>query len=535
MKEEIVAATSLSESLSGVSPATSATRSNGAALAAGGGSLGARIGRLRWSICALLFFATTINYIDRQVLGILSKDLQVALHWNEIDYGNIVAAFNAAYALGLLVVGRLIDRFGTKIGYAGALIIWSLAAMGHALARSAFGFGVARAALGVGESGNFPAAIKTTAEWFPRKERAFATGIFNAGSNVGAIIAPLTVPWIAIHYGWQWAFILTGAIGLVWLAFWIPLYAKPAAHPRLSQAEFDHIHCDPPDQAGARVPWLKLIPHRETSAFAIGKYMTDPIWWFYLYWIPNFLRQNHGLDLSTIGLPLIVIYVIADVGSVGGGWLSSTLIKRGWSVNRARKTAMLVCALAVTPIIFASRVKSLWVAVGLVGLAAAAHQGWSANLFTMASDMFPRRAVGSVVGIGGMAGAFNGATMAVIVGYILEVTHSNYRIPFFIAGAAYLIALLIIHVLVPRLEPVNYSDAVAAKPFSIGTIVGFGFMGSIFGAFGGWCTGLISRVSGSGLLKYMALGAAIGVVTGIASGLLITNAGVKTKPEVRAG
>jgi len=501
----------------------------GATLAGGAGAIGARLGRLRWSICALLFFATTINYIDRQVLGILSKDLQGALHWSEIDYGNIVAAFNAAYALGLLVVGRLIDRFGTKIGYSAALIIWSIAAMSHALARSAFGFGVARAALGVGESGNFPAAIKTTAEWFPKKERAFATGIFNAGSNVGAIVAPLTVPWIAINWGWQWAFILTGAIGLLWLAFWIPLYAKPEAHPRLSKAELAHIQSDPPDQAGARVPWLQLIPHRETSAFAIGKYMTDPIWWFYLYWIPNFLRQNHGLDLSTIGLPLIVIYIIADVGSIGGGWLSSTLIKRGWSINAARKTAMLVCALAVTPIIFASNVKSLWVAVGLVGLAAAAHQGWSANIFTMASDMFPRRAVGSVVGIGGMAGAFNGATMAVIVGYILEVTHSNYRIPFFIAGSSYLAALLIMHLLVPKIEPVNYVDAVAAKPFSVGTIVGFGFIGSIFGSFAGWCTGLLSRVSGSGLLKYMALGAAIGVVTGIISGMVITSSRTRAR------
>jgi len=505
------------------------TPASGSPSPAGAGAIGARIGRLRWSICALLFFATTINYIDRQVLGILSKDLQGALHWTEFDYGNIVAAFNAAYALGLLVVGRLIDRFGTKIGYSAALIIWSVAAMSHALARSAFGFGVARAALGVGESGNFPAAIKTTAEWFPKKERAFATGIFNAGSNVGAIVAPLTVPWIAINWGWQWAFILTGAIGLVWLAFWIPLYAKPEAHPRLSNAELAHIQSDPPDQAGARVPWLKLIPHRETSAFAIGKYMTDPIWWFYLYWIPNFLRQNHGLDLSTIGLPLIVIYLIADVGSIGGGWLSSTLIKRGWSINAARKTTMLVCALAVTPIIFAANVKSLWVAVGLVGLAAAAHQGWSANIFTMASDMFPRRAVGSVVGMGGMAGAFNGATMAVIVGYILEVTHSNYRIPFLIAGSAYLIALLIIHLLVPKIEPIDYADAVAARPFSIGTIVGFGFMGSIFGSFAGWCTGLLSRVSGSGLLKYMALGAMIGVVTGIISGIVITSSGGKAR------
>src|SRR6266480_6434594 len=442
MKEEIIAAeeaASLPKSLSEIAPPSAAASSATGAIVA---AVSSRMGHLRWSICALLFFATTINYVDRQVIGILSKDLQAAFHWTEIDYGNIVAAFNAAYALGLLLAGRLIDRFGTKIGYAAALTIWSLAAMSHALARSAFGFGVARAALGIGEAGNFPAAIKTTAEWFPKKERALATGIFNAGSNVGAIVAPLTVPWIAINWGWQWAFILTGAIGLLWLAFWIPLYAKPEAHPRLSRAELAHIQSDPPDQVGARVPWLKLIPHRETSAFAIGKFMTDPIWWFYLYWIPNFLRQNHGLDLSTIGLPLIVIYVIADVGSIGGGWLSSTLIKRGWSVNSARKTAMLTCALLVTPIIFASKVSNLWAAVALIGLAAASHQGWSANIFTTTSDMFPRRAVGSVVGIGGMAGAFNGATMAVIVGYILEVTHSNYRIPFLIAGTSYLVALL---------------------------------------------------------------------------------------------
>lgn len=481
-----------------------------------------RVGYYRWTICGLLFFATTINYIDRQVLGILSKDLQAALHWSEIDYGNIVAAFNAAYALGLLAVGRLIDRFGTKIGYAAALTIWSIAAMGHALARSAFGFGVARAALGLGESGNFPAAIKTIAEWFPKKERALATGIFNAGSNVGAIVAPLTVPWIALHLGWQWAFILTGAIGLLWLAFWIPIYARPEAHPRLSERELAHIQSDPPDPVAARTPWLRLIPRRQTSAFAIGKYMTDPIWWFYLYWVPPFLRQNYGLDLTTIGLPLIAIYLIADVGSIGGGWLSSALIKRGWSINRGRKTAMLICALAVTPIVFASHARNLWVAVGLIGLAAAAHQGWSANIFTMASDMFPRRAIGSVVGIGGMAGAFNGATIAVIVGYILQVTGGNYRIPFFIAGSAYLIALLIIHLLVPRIEPVDEVDQLP-KPLSVGTIVGFGFMGSIFGSFAGWCIGLLSRASGSHLLEYMAIGAAIGVVTGIISGMVITS------------
>src|SRR5438067_1359919 len=431
----------------------------------------ARVGHFRWTICALLFFATTINYVDRQVIGILSKDLQAAFRWSEIDYGNIVAAFNAAYALGLLLAGRLIDRFGTRIGYATSLTIWSLAAMAHALARSAFGFGVARAALGVGEAGNFPAAIKTVAEWFPKKERALATGIFNSGSNVGAIVAPLAVPYIATHYGWQWAFIITGAIGLVWLALWIPLYARPELHPRVKREELAYIQSDPPDSEAARIPWLQLIPYRQTSAFAIGKALTDPIWWFYLYWVPPFLRQNHGLDLTTIGPPLIAIYVIADVGSIGGGWLSSAFIKRGWTINSARKTAMLICALAVTPIMFASNVKSLWLAVGLVGLAAAAHQGFSANIFTTVSDMFPRRAIGSVVGIGGMAGAFNGATMAVIVGYILEVTHGNYKIPFIIAGVAYLIALLIIHLLVPRIEPIEDMERVVAKPFSIGTIV----------------------------------------------------------------
>ena len=495
----------------------------GAALAAGAGTVVARVGRLRWSICALLFFATTINYVDRQVIGILSKDLQAAFHWTELDYGNIVAAFNAAYALGLLVAGRLIDRFGTKIGYAAALTVWSLAAMSHALARSALGFGIARATLGLGEAGNFPAAIKTVAEWFPKKERALATGIFNAGSNVGAIIAPLTVPWIATHLGWQWAFILTGAIGLVWLAFWLPFYSRPETHPRLSRAELDHIQSDPADTAGGKTPWLRLIPHRETSAFAIGKYLTDPIWWFYLYWVPPFLRQNYGLDLTSIGLPLIAIYVVADVGSIGGGWLSSTFIKHGWSINRARKTAMLICALLVVPIIFASGAKNLWLAVGLIGLAAAAHQGFSANIFTTVSDMFPRRAVGSVVGIGGMAGAFAGSTMAVIVGYILQVTGGNYRIPFYMAGLAYLIALLIIQLLVPKLEPVADVDRAVASPFSLGTIVGFGFVGSIFGSFTGWCIGIVSRAAGPGLLKYMALGAIIGVVTGIVSGIVITS------------
>lgn len=485
---------------------------------------GAKIGHYRWVICGLLFFATTVNYVDRQVLGLLSKDLKDAIHWTEVDYGNIVAAFNAAYAFGLLIAGRLMDRVGTRIGYTFAIIWWSLAAMAHALARTPLGFGVARAALGAGEAGNFPAAIKTVAEWFPRKERAFATGIFNAGSNVGAIVAPLTVPWIALHLGWQWAFIMTGAFGLIWLAFWIPLYARPEVHPRVGRAELDHIQSDPPDPPAAKVPWMKLIPRRQTSAFAIGKYLTDPVWWFYLYWIPQYLRDNHALDLTTIGLPVILIYLVADIGSVGGGWLSSTFIKHGWSVNKSRKTAMLICALAVTPIMFVSHVHNLWGAVALIGLAAAAHQGWSCNLFTTTSDMFPRRAVGSVVGIGGMAGALGGATLAVAIGFILETTGKNYSLIFFIAGITYLIALLIIHLLVPRLEQVEDVERGAEGAFSLGTIIGFGFMGLIFGSFIGWCAGLITKTAGSGLLQYMMFGGLIVAVIGIVVGVSITKA-----------
>jgi ACS family hexuronate transporter-like MFS transporter len=483
-------------------------------------TVGARIGRYRWVICGLLFFATTVNYVDRQVLGILSKDLKTAIGWTEVDYGNIVAAFNAAYAFGLLLAGRLMDRVGTRAGYAMAIVWWSLAAMAHALARTPFGFGVARAALGVGEAGNFPAAIKTVAEWFPKKERAFATGIFNAGSNVGAIVAPLTVPWIAVHLGWRWAFILTGAIGFLWLLFWLPVYKRPEQHPKVSKAELDHIQSDPPDPPAMRVPWLSLIPHRQTSAFAIGKYLTDPVWWFYLYWIPSFFRDNHGLDLTTIGPPLIVIYLIADIGSIGGGWLSSTFIKRGWTINRSRKTAMLICAVMVTPIIFAANVKNLWAAVALIGLAAAAHQGWSCNLFTTTSDMFPRQAVGSVVGIGGMAGALGGATMAVATGYILQSTGQNYSIVFTIAGTAYLIALLVIHLLAPNLEPVEDVEHASTNAFSLGNLVGFGFVGFVFGSFVGWCTGLLSHVTGQTLFEYMMFGAAIGAAIGIMAGII---------------
>lgn len=446
------------KSLSEVAPPQSAGASfTGSALDAASGAAGgaaARVGRYRWVICALLFFATTINYVDRQVLGILTTDpaFQSAIGWNEAEYGYVNTAFQVAYAIGLLVVGGLMDRFGTRRGYSLAIIFWSIAAMAHALARSPFSFGAARFALGLGEAGNFPAAIKTVAEWFPKKERAFATGIFNSGTNIGAIVAPLTVPFIASTYGWRWAFIITGAIGFIWLVFWLAMYRRPEEHPRLSAGELAHIQSDPPEPA-TKIPWVQLLPHRQTWAFAIGKFLTDPIWWFYLFWLPKFLSKTYGLDISKIGLPLVVIYLIADVGSIGGGWLSSAMIKRGWSVNAARKTTMLICALCVVPIIFASQASNLWVAVGLISLAAAAHQGWSANIFTTASDMFPRRAVGSVVGIGGMGGAIGGAIFASVAGNVLERTGSNYVPLFFVAGFAYLFALLVIHLLAPRLEP----------------------------------------------------------------------------------
>jgi ACS family hexuronate transporter-like MFS transporter len=455
---KVVRATALPKSKSEVAPPQAAGASaTGAAFAAAEG-IGGRIGRYRWVICALLFFATTINYIDRQVLGILATDenFKRTIGWNEAEYGYVNTAFQAAYAIGLLVVGNLMDRFGTRKGFSIAIVFWSVAAMFHAAARSAVGFGVARFALGLGEAGNFPAAIKTVAEWFPKKERALATGIFNSGSNVGAIIAPLAVPWIAITWGWQWAFIVTGALGFFWLAFWLASYRRPEEHPKLSASELAHIQSDPAEPT-TPIPWARLFPHRQTWAFAIGKFLTDPIWWVYLFWLPKFLNTNYGLNITQIGLPLVVIYVAADVGSIGGGWLSSALIKRGWTVNKSRKTAMLICALSVVPIMFAANASNLWVAVALISLAAAAHQGWSANIFTTASDMFPRRAVGSVVGIGGMAGSIGGMLIATTVGLILEYTGSYLPI-FIIAGSAYLVALLVIHLLAPRLEPANVEE-----------------------------------------------------------------------------
>ena len=439
--------------MSATEPVDSGTGSGGEATPAAGTIAAGvqRIGHYRWIICVLIFFATTINYIDRQVLGILAPDLQRIIGWNEAEYGFIVTAFQAAYAASLLITGWLIDRIGTRAGYSLSLTIWSIAAMGHALARSALGFGIWRGLLGFGEGGNFPTAIKTVAEWFPKKERAFATGLFNSGTNVGAIVAPLLVPWIAINYGWQWAFVITGGIGFLWLFFWIPLYRPPEQHPRLSKGELAYIRSDPPEPS-VQVPWIRLLPHRQTWAFVLGKFMTDPVWWFYLYWLPKFLHQNYGLTLDRIGPPLVAVYLISDAGSIAGGWLSSFLIKRGWTINAARKTTMLICAVCVVPIMFAWKASEMWVAVAFIGLATAAHQAWSANIFTLASDMFPRQAVGSVVGLGGMGGAVGGMLVSTAAGLVLQWTGS-YHALFIIAGSTYLAALLVVHLLSPRLKP----------------------------------------------------------------------------------
>jgi len=410
-----------------------------------------RVGYFRWFICALLLFGVTKNYMDRQVLGVLKTTLQHDLGWNEIDYGNLVFAFQAAYAVGILLMGRLIDRIGTRLGYALAMIFWSLASMGHALGSSLSSFIFARSALGLGESVVFPASLKCVAEWFPKKERALAAGIFNAGSNLGAIITPLVVTWIAIHWGWRWAFIITGALGFVWVILWLLLYRKPEEHPRLSKAELDYIRSDPQPPM-VKIGWARLIPHRQTWAFVAAKFMTDPIWWFYLFWVPDFLQRKHSLALMQIRAPIVVIYWTADFGSVAGGWLSSWLIARGRSVNAARKTAMLLCALCVVPVVFAARIQSMWGAVLLIAIAAAAHQGFSANLLTLPSDTFPTQAVGSVVGMGGMAGAIGGMLIAEIVGYTLQWTGS-YMVPFLMASLAYLLALGALQLLAPRLEP----------------------------------------------------------------------------------
>jgi ACS family hexuronate transporter-like MFS transporter len=411
------------------------------------------LAHFRWVICAVLFFGMTKNYMDRQVLAVLKINLQHQFGWNEIQYGHLVFAFQTAYAMGMLVVGRFIDRLGTRVGYAVTIAFWSLASIAHGFMNSLGGFLVARFALGFGESGVFPASLKAVAEWFPKKERALATGIFNAGTNVGAALTPLLVPFIFARWGWRGCFFTVGALGFVGLALWLWLYRPPEEHLQCSAEELQHIRSDVTESSG-KFSVSEILRHRQTWAFVSGKFLIDPIWWFYLFWIPDFLERRHGLSLRQIGLPILIIYVLADIGSVAGGWLSSFLLHRGKTVNLARKTALLVCAICVVPIIFAARVNSVWAAVLLVGLAAAAHQGFSANLLTLPSDMFPARVVASVAGLGGAAGAFGGMLIAEVVAHILQWTGS-YTIPFFIAGSAYLLALAVMQLLAPKLEVVR--------------------------------------------------------------------------------
>ncbi len=410
-------------------------------------------GRRRWLICALIFFATTINYMDRTVLGLLAPFLQTKFGWNEAQYGYIVTAFQAAYAVGLLFMGPLIDRVGSRIGYAIAIAIWSVSAMAHALARSVLTFGIARFGLGFGESGNFPSALKAVAEWFPKKERAFATGIFNCGTNVGATLAPLIVPWIAVHFGWQYAFLLTGVFSAIWIVCWLTIYRKPEDDPKLSRSELEYIQSDP-NEPVARVPWSRILAHRQAWAIIIAKFLTDPVWWFFLFWLPKFLSSVYHMTLTGFALPLIIIYNGATVGSIFGGWLAARFIKAGWTVNRARKVTMLICALAVVPVITAAGLHSLWGSVALISLAVAGHQGWSCNLLTMPSDMFPKNAVASMASLGTFGGATSGAMIATAAGLVLKATGSY--VPLFVfAGSAYLVALVIVHAIIPRLEPVT--------------------------------------------------------------------------------
>lgn len=410
-----------------------------------------RASRYRWLIVTLLFMAMVINYVDRQTIGVLKPHLSEEFGWSETDYADLVFWFQASYAVAYLAFGRIIDKIGARWGFGLAFAIWQVAHIAHAGARGLTGFIFARIALGVGEGGGFPGGIKAVAEWFPKKERALATGIFNAGTNIGAIVTPLVVPWITLTYGWEMAFIVTGVAGLIWLPIWLLVYRRPREHKKVNAAELAHIEQDPPDPV-EKIAWVKLLTVKETWAYALGKFLIDPIWWMFLFWLPDFLSKRYGMDLKTFGPPLIAIYLLSDVGSIGGGWLSSNLMKRGLSLNAARKTAMLICAVCAIPVGFAAFADNVWVAVGIIGLATAAHQGFSANLYTLPSDVFPRAAVGSVVGIGGMIGAIGGMAMAKYAGWVLEKI-GTYTPIFVVAASAYLIALLVVHLLVPRYAP----------------------------------------------------------------------------------
>ncbi|WP_033924286.1 MFS transporter [Sphingomonas sp. 35-24ZXX] len=409
-------------------------------------------GRVRWIVVALLFTATAINYIDRQMIGVLKPTLSAELGWSEGDFAMIVFWFQLAYAIGYISFGRIVDVLGARLGYTVAIAIWTVSHMAHGLASGLISFAIARFGLGLGESGNFPSGIKAVTEWFPQRERAFAIGLFNAGANVGAIITPLLIPLLVLWFDWRAAFYITGIFGVLWLIAWLRLYRQPELHPRLSSEELNWIRQDPAD-TGAAIPWSRLLFKRETWAFALGRLLIDPIWWFFLFWLPGYMFDRYNLDLKTFGLPLAAIYLISDFGSIAGGWLSSRLIRAGFTANVARKMTMLLCAVCVLPIWFAQSIDNVWAAVLVIGLATAAHQAFSANLFTLPSDMFPRGAVASVIGIGGTMGALGGMGMSLFTGYILDTTNS-YQLLFAICASAYIAALVVIHLLSPRLARV---------------------------------------------------------------------------------
>jgi ACS family hexuronate transporter-like MFS transporter len=410
-------------------------------------------GARRWIVLALLFTAMVINYVDRQTLGFLKPMLSERFGWSDTDYADIVFWFQATYALSYLAFGRIVDRIGARWGFGLAFGIWQLAYIAHGVARGLGGFIGVRMALGLGEGGGFPGAIKAVAEWFPKRERAFANGLFNAGTNIGAIVTPLIIPIIVVAAGWQAAFFITGVVGMIWLPIWLLVYRRPSESKTLSAEERAWIEQDAPDPV-TPIPWTRLLRVRETWAYAIGKFLIDPIWWMFLFWLPDFLHRRYGMDLLTFGPPIVAIYLLSDIGSVGGGWLSSRFMKMGWSINRARKTTMLICALCATPVAFAAFANNVWLAVAIIGLATAAHQGFSATLYTLPGDVFPRAAVGSVVGIGGMVGGIGGMVFSKYVGQILERIGS-YTPIFIVAASAYLLALLAVHLLTPRMEPVK--------------------------------------------------------------------------------
>ncbi len=423
-----------------------------------------KTGNYRWMVCSLLFFATTINYLDRQVVGLLKPTLEKELGWTETDYSYIVMAFTASYALGLVVFGRIIDKIGSKLGYTISITIWSLAAMLHAAVKSTLGFGVARTALGLGESGNFPAAIKTVTEWFPKKERALASGFFDSGSNIGACVAPILIPWILSVYGWQGAFLITGALGFCWLVAWRYFYEVPAKHKKITKAELDYINSDPETETdkAVNVSWIKLFGLRQTWAFIIGKFFTDPIWYFFMFWLPSYFSSTFHLDLKKPSLPLVVVYSAATIGAIGGGFLSSWLIKRGWPVYKSRKLTLLLSAFCVLPIIAARYTTDMWTVIGLISLAIVGNSAWSANIYTIVSDMLPKKAVSSVIGIGGMAGAIGGVIFPVFIGFILDYykgVHNivaGYNIIFLVCSLSFLIAWLLIHLVTPKMKPVEF-------------------------------------------------------------------------------